>query len=140
MTLPRAALLRIAAAYWLVRAAWAVRRQPLPALAHAFLTGPASRADSPSEARAIDAAVRDAARVLRPRPSCLTLSLAAGALLARRQLAGRLLIAAQTGDGLAAAHAWIEHSGQAIAAPPAPDRFTPLCRIDIGTHPVAIQQ
>ena len=127
-------MLTLRALAWLLITALALRAASYDRLARRWLlaSGPTRRSDP--RARVIARATHLAARLLRPRPSCLTRALAAARLLAREGLDARVTIGVAPGSTFAA-HAWLAH-GDLVLAGADPDRdYTPLCAIDAAPVP-----
>lgn len=125
------------ALFWLLASAAALRALGYQRAAERWL-----RADKPTrrgDARAeeIARAVHRAARLLRPRPSCLSRALAGARLLARDGLDARVTIGVAPGAPAApfAAHAWLTHGPLVLAGGGTARDYAPLCAIDAASHP-----
>lgn len=129
------------AAFWLLASAAAARVIGGQRLARLWLHAEGPLRINGAHAAAIAMATHRAARVMRPRPSCLSRALAAGRMLASEQLEARLTIGVSTAAGAApslAAHAWLTH-GDLVLTGAATDRaYTPLCAIDAAAHPLFV--
>jgi transglutaminase superfamily protein len=104
----------ILATYAVVR--WRLRRSDLPAILAALRAGRRRGTRSlpfAHDERRLAAATVRVLRVLPSDARCLTRSLVVVAMLARRGIATRLVIAVRP-DPAFAAHAWVEHGGRPL--------------------------
>ena len=129
MTRGRLAL-EILAAYASVR--WRLWRQEFPDALEGVRCVPARRRDSVGRAGTIVGRRlgRAVVRTLTPLPTdsrCLVRSLVLLRLLARRDIAARLVLGVETG-GRFAAHAWVEQDGVPVLAPGG-ERFQRLAEL-----------
>ena len=128
-------MLTLRALAWLLITAIALRAAPYDRLARRWLLARRPTRRDDARARAIARATHRAARLLWPRPSCLTRALACARLLARHGLDARVTIGVAPGSAFAA-HAWLTH-GDTVLAGADPDReYAPLCAIDADPAPV----
>jgi hypothetical protein len=134
-------MLTIRALVWILISAAALRALASERVARRWLesAGPTRRDDARAEA--IARAVHRAARLVRPRPSCLARALAAGRLLAADGLDARITIGVTAGgavpDGFAA-HAWLTHGALVLAGAGADRAYAPLCAVDAAPRPVFV--
>ncbi|HUF24467.1 MAG TPA: lasso peptide biosynthesis B2 protein [Vicinamibacterales bacterium] len=134
-------MLEIRALVWLLISAAALRARPYDRIARRWLQASGSTARDDARARRIALAVHRAARVVRPRPSCLARALAAGRLLARERLDARVIIGVTPGAGVPAdfaAHAWLTHGALVLSGAEAGRVYLPLCAIDAASRPVFV--
>lgn len=134
-------MLEIRAVMWLLISAAALGARPYDRIARRWLRASGATTRDDARARRIALAVHRAARVVRPRPSCLARALAAGRLLARERLDARVIIGVTPGSGVAAAfaaHAWLMHGALVLSGAEADRVYTPLCAIDASARPVFI--
>jgi hypothetical protein len=127
-------MLTLRALAWLVITALALRTSSYDRLARRWMLAKSPTRRDEARARTIAQAIHRAARLLRPRPSCLTRALAGARMLARDGLDARVTIGVTPGAAFAA-HAWLAH-GDIVLAGADPDRaYTPLCAIDAAQAP-----
>jgi hypothetical protein len=133
-------MLELRALAWLLISAAALRARPYDRVARRWLHAAGATARDDARARRIALAVHRAARVVRPRPSCLARALAAGRLLARERLDARVTIGVTPGAGAEAfaAHAWLTHGALVLSGAEADRVYTPLCAIDAAARPVFV--
>lgn len=134
-------MLEIRALLWLLISAAALRARPFDRVARRWLRASGATARDDGRASRIARAVHRAARIVRPRPSCLARALAAGRLLARERLDARVIIGVTPGAGAPAAfaaHAWLTHGGLVLSGAEADRVYTPLCAIDAAARPAFV--
>lgn len=126
------------ALFWLLASAAALRVMGCQRAAERWLRADAPTRRGDARAREIALAVHRAARLMRPRPSCLSRALAGGRLLARDGLDARVTIGVAGPSAAApfAAHAWLAHGPLVLAGTGTAREYAPLCAIDAASRPV----
>jgi len=133
-------VLTLRALFWLLASAAAVRTLGGQRVAERWLRAAAPTRRDDARARQLARAVHRAARVLRPRPVCLSRALAGARLLASESLAARVTLGVARGSGAHgfAAHAWLTHGPIVLAGDETDRDYRPFCAIDAAPRPAFI--
>ena len=133
-------MLTLRAAFWLIVSAAAVRTFGGQRVAERWLRVAASTRRDDARARQLARAVHRAARVLRPRPACLSRALAGAKLLASESLDARVTLGVARGSYAheLAAHAWLTHGSLVLSGEDTDRDYRPFCAIDTAARPAFV--